>query len=266
MIVPNHKRRRAAKTKIKDCVENPGAYGVIHYSCESFNDRPNGLSPRITSIAILEFATYQVTSFSIHLVAERSGIDVQHISAHYDELELRMLKEFFNHLKSYRDRRYVHWNMRDVGYGFEAIQHRFLALGGSRDDLFVLDHDKKVDLAMMLKDIYGDDYIGHPRMERLLEKNEKTPRFFLTGAEEASAFEKGEYFRLHQSTLGKVHAFADITRLASDRKLSTNATWWVQHGGSVRSMLDWAGNHPRLSLASFAITVAGLAVTIFALL
>jgi hypothetical protein len=26
--------------------------------------------------------------------------------------------------------KYVHWNMRDVNYGFQAIEHRFRVLGG----------------------------------------------------------------------------------------------------------------------------------------
>ena len=142
MVAPNPKRQKLAKIKIKDCIANPGHCSVIHYSCESFYDRPNGRSPRITSIAVLDLSTDQVTSFSIHLVAERERVEFVDIPNEYDRLELEMLQEFFAHLKSYRDRKYMHWNMRDVGYGFEAIQHRFLTLGGSSDDVFVIDNTK----------------------------------------------------------------------------------------------------------------------------
>jgi len=38
---------------------------VIHYSCESFYDRPNGASPRITSIAVRKLDSGQTLSFSI---------------------------------------------------------------------------------------------------------------------------------------------------------------------------------------------------------
>lgn len=258
MVAPNAKRRREARAKLNGIVDNPDTCSVIHYSCESFSDRPYGQSPRITSIAVQDFASEQVTSFSIHLVAERVGISPDSIKEGYDSLELVMLKEFFAHLRSRQDRRYLHWNMRDVGYGFKAIEHRFLKLGGDKDELFVIEDGKKVDLARLLKEIYGDTYADHPRMECLFAKNEKTPRYFLAGAEEALAFESGDYFKLHQSTLGKVHAFADIARLAREGQLKTNATWWDLRGGGIQSVTNWA------SLGGI-VGIVSLIVGIFAL-
>ena len=261
MVTPDPKRRKEARAKIRAIIDNPETWSVIHYSCESFSDRPHGQSPRITSIAVQYFSSEQVDSFSIHLVAERAGVDPQCIKQQYDDLELSMLKEFFAHLKNRQDRRYLHWNMRDVGYGFKAIEHRFLKLGGNQDDLYIIEDSKKADLARLLKDIYGDGYVGHPRMERVFAMN-GTPRNYLTGAEEASAFEAGEYFKLHQSTLGKVHAFADIARLAYEGKLKTNATWWDLHGGGVRVFADLVITHPRWAAASGLIGIVGIAITV----
>ena len=63
---------------------------------------------------------------------------------------------------------YFHWNMRDINYGFAALEHRFKVLGGQP---FVLDDHRKFDVARFLIDIYGSSYAPHPRLERLLAIN-----------------------------------------------------------------------------------------------
>lgn len=67
---------------------------MIHYSGESFYDRPDGASPRITSIAVRKLDTGQTLSFSIHQVAERAGIAFAQIERSYDKLERMMLDAF----------------------------------------------------------------------------------------------------------------------------------------------------------------------------
>ena len=42
-----------------------------------------------------------------------------------DVVEYTLLTAFFGHLGSHRGMKYLHWNMRDVNYGFQAIEHRF---------------------------------------------------------------------------------------------------------------------------------------------
>ncbi len=184
---------------------------VIHYSCESFYNRPNGASPRITSIAVRRLDSGQTLSFSIHQVAEERGVPFAEIEAHYDALERQMLGAFYAHVGGHRGMRYLHWNMRDINYGFAAIEHRFRVLKG---EPVVVDDDKKIDLARLFIDIYGVGYVGHPRLENLLEKNSIKPRDFLTGPQEAEAFENRNYVGLHQSTLRKVDVIANIAQRA----------------------------------------------------
>jgi hypothetical protein len=64
---------------------------------------------------------------------------------------------FFAHVGSHRGLKYLHWNMRDINYGFAAIEHRHRVLGGSP---VIVDDDKKIDLARLLIDIYGVGYVG----------------------------------------------------------------------------------------------------------
>jgi hypothetical protein len=222
MTALNPKRQKAGWAKVDGIFADTANVWVIHYSCGSFYDRPNGASPRITSIAVRKLDTGQTLSFSIHQVAEQQGVPFNQIEEHYDALERRMLDAFFAHVGSHRGLKYLHWNMRDINYGFAAIEHRHRVLGGSP---VIVDDDKKIDLARLLTDIYGVGYVGHPRLENLLAKNSIKPRDFLTGLQEAQAFESRNFVSLHQSTLRKVDVIANIAERAHDRNLKTNTTW-----------------------------------------
>ena len=70
--------------------------------------------------------------------------------------------------------------------------------------------ENKFDLARLLINIYGSDYIEHSRLEKLVERNCITNTDFLAGKEEASAFDNKEYIKLHQSTLRKVDVILEF--------------------------------------------------------
>ena len=75
--------------------ESPNSVLTIHYSCESFYDRPNGSSPRITSIAVRNWGSGQTYSFSIHQQAERDQKSIEDLETEYDTFEKQMLGEFY---------------------------------------------------------------------------------------------------------------------------------------------------------------------------
>lgn len=233
---------------------------VIHYSCESFYDRSDGRSPRITSIALRSLESGQTTSFSIHQIAERRGLDPKEITTRYDELERQMLQEFCSHIAKRQGVKYLHWNMRDVNFGFQALEHRARVRGL---ELHQVPETDRHDLSRLMIDLYGVGYIGHPRLEKLLCLNRIKPLDFLTGEGEAKAFERQEYVALHQSTLRKVDVLANLAARANEGSLRTNATWWELHGGSVRDALDWAANHPVVSIIVFLLTVASVGISLW---
>jgi hypothetical protein len=225
------RRRKKAFKKLEDIYEKAENTLVIHYSCESFYDRPNGKTPRITSIAVRNLASGQTESFSIHKVAEQLNIAFVEIVNHYNELEKDMLDEFFQFVNSHTGYYWAHWNMRDINYGFPAIKHRYRVLGG---EPVRIEESKKFDLAGALINIYGAGYIEHPRFQKIMERNKITNIGFLTGQQEAEAFENREYVRLHQSTLRKVNVIATIFGRATDRSLRTNASWTDLYGISPK--------------------------------
>ncbi|MCY3784711.1 MAG: hypothetical protein OXG79_13140 [Chloroflexi bacterium] len=258
MAPPNPKRQKEARRVLDELFDRPDKVSVIHYSCESFYNRQDGSSPRITSVAVRRLDYGHTASFSIHQTAEIRRIPFDRITDHYDDLE----KEMLGRLSAYFDRSmemtYLHWNMRDSNYGFQAIEHRFRVLHEHGCEPHVVDDKSKVDLSRLLYDIYGADYIAHPRLAVLSHKNDIMPLDFLPGAQEASAFEEKDFAALHMSTLRKVEVIAKIAVRAHDRNLKTDATWWDMRGGRIVASLTWLGEHPLLTVALGIVGVASL--------
>jgi hydroxymethylpyrimidine pyrophosphatase-like HAD family hydrolase len=239
------KRYKDARKRIEELVDNPEWKLLIHYSCESFYDIKEGRTPRITSIAVRFLQNAQTKSFSIHKIAEIKKIDFNKIEDHYDELEKQMLKDFFDFVKDHKDYIWIHWNMRDINYGFEAIENRFLVLGGVP---IHIEDNRKIDLARLLIDKYGVGYIGHPRLQKLLEKNNIKALNLLSGKEEAEAFENKQYVKLHQSTLRKVDVMENILKRAADEDLKTNSSWRDIYGITPQGIFELIKDNWLLSL------------------
>lgn len=234
------KRRKAAQKTLALLFENAKEVVVVHYSCESFYDRTDGSSPRVTSIAVRNLASGSTRSFSIHQMAEKKGIPVAQITAQFNPLEKQMLTEFYEYAKTHLRCQWLHWNMRDINYGFAALEHRAQVL---KVKPIVIPEELRHDLSRLLIAVYGKAYIGHPRIESLMTKNKISDLDFLVGAGEAKAFEDQEYVKLHQSTLRKVDVFSNIAEMAENGSLQTNATWWEMHGGTLAAASEWLREH-----------------------
>lgn len=233
-------RRKKSIERINNIIKKAESTLVIHYSCESFYNREDGTSPRITSIAIRNLASGQTDSYSIHQVAEEEQILFEDINKHYNTLEKKMLKRFFDFVNTHQNFTWIHWNMRDVNYGFAAIEHRYRVLGGKPVQI---SETNKFDISRALVDIYGIAYIGHPRLESLMRKNQITNKDFLSGKDEAEAFDKKLFIKLHQSTLRKVDTIANIFERTADGTLKTNASWREQHGYTLQAAAEYIQHH-----------------------
>ena len=250
------KSRQETLRRLRELDSRKANVLVIHYSCESFYDRPDGSTPRVTSIAVRNFDSGQTESFSIHKVAELKGISLAEITRHYDTLEKEMLDEFGQFLQSNVHCTWVHWNMRDINYGFQAIEHRHKVLGGTPPSR--LPEERKVDLARALASIYGVGYVGHPRLESIVKLNKITDQSFLNGKEEAVAFEKAEFVKLHQSTLRKVDILANLFGRTLDRSLKTNATWREAHGIHPQVIAEFLSEHWAWTLLAALGSIASI--------
>lgn len=248
------KRRKSTIQKMDALLDQASTSLVIHYSCESFYDKTDGRTPRVTSIAVRNLASGQTDSFSIHQIAEERGVPFNEIDLHYDDMEKAMLSRFFDFVRSHQHFNWIHWNMRDVNYGFAAIEHRLRVLG---DVPIQIAEDRKFDLSRALVDLYGVGYIGHPRLETLIAKNKITNKDFLTGKEEAAAFDGKEFVKLHQSTLRKADTLANIFERTSTNSLKTNSSWFECHGYTPAAIAEWAKEHWLVSV----LAVGGIVLT-----
>ena len=253
------KRRKKAMTYIHDLSRREDHVLLIHYSCESFYNRPEGRTPRVTSIAIRSYLSGQTSSFSIHKIAELKGVKYNDIQNNYDDLEKEMLSEFFEFIKTHKTHDWIHWNMRDINYGFAAIEHRLKVLGGNPEKI---EESKKFDLARALVALYGVGYIGHPRLEKIMEKNKITNMNFLSGKEESDAFESKDYVKLHQSTLRKVDVLANILGRTIDGNLQTNAKWSEIYGFRPKAIGELIKEHWVFSLLGFIGLIIGIVASV----
>ena len=133
-----------------------------------------------------------------------------------------MLQEFYAFVQGRQESDWLHWNMSNINYGFEALAHRYNVL--TRKSPAQIPDTKRFNLSALIEGIYGHRYVDHPKMLKLMELNGGRDRDFLTGAEESDAFKKQEYVKLHKSTMTKVYWFADTYKKLQERKLITART------------------------------------------
>jgi hypothetical protein len=214
----------SSRSFINEIRQRPENFYVIHYSCQSLYDDNDALSPRITSIAITHFATEQTVSFSTHAIAEELHIPREEVRDRFDEVERQLLTQFYAFIRDRRDKYWVHWNMRNLTYGFEHLEHRYRVLGGN--DAPIIPVERRLNLNDLLSHRYGSGYAAHPKMKSLMELNGGIHRHFLTGEEEVQAFRNNEFIRMHNSTLSKVGFLHLVIRRLVSGKLHTASKGW----------------------------------------
>lgn len=215
-------------TQLQTCINRLYA---IHYSCESLNDTNDGISPRVTSICIYHVQTKTTHNFAIHLEAEILGLGHSEVPLRYDDCEKNMLAKYFAYLKDNPGNVYLHWNMRNVVYGFEALEHRQRVL--NKKEPFIIPDDNKFNLNDLFQKKYCLEYVSHKRMIKLMELNGGLPKDFLEGANEAEAFKKGEFIRLFNSTSDKAKWIARMFQKSLDGTLVVERSGWYQYSITI---------------------------------
>lgn len=222
-----------AKETLKKLHENEHSLFIVHYSCQNLNDNNENYSPRITSIAVLHVGSSTMHSFSIHLIAEIRKISREDIDQHYDDLEKEMLAQFFAFLSDNDGGFWLHWNMSNINYGFEALIHRYKVLSG--EDGKRIPDSRKFNLSSLILSVYGKNCVEHPRMASFMKLNDGEHRDGLTGKEEVEAFAAKEYVKLHKSTMCKTYWFQHMYYLLQRNKVVVHNKNW---GNKVNTFLE----------------------------
>ena len=132
--------------------------------------------------------------------------------------ERQSLDDFAAFVEQHADRIWVHWNMRDAKFGFDAILRRHRHLGGKPAKVPI---KNRFDLAQALVEIHGDNYVAHPRLDNLLQVNGIVASDMLTTTEREEAWKEENIERLLASTLRRVRSIRSLFVLASTGELRT---------------------------------------------
>jgi hypothetical protein len=195
---------KALKQKLTVLEEGLNGIYIIHYSCESFLDVKQG-SPTIVSIAIKELCSGQILTFALS-----DFVTEEH-----------MLESYFQFLNNNREKLFVHWNMNDTVYGFEAIRNRYKQL--TKKQGISIPGGQLFDLDDLVEKKYGKRYAAHPKLYNLAQINRYSILGFRTGKDEAELFKQSAYFENKLSTIRKVNIIANILEdLLSDKLLTNN--------------------------------------------
>lgn len=204
--------------------KHPDRFYIIHYSSQSLFDAEGdtgagALSPRITSVVVRHYESGQTVSFATHTVAEYLGIAWDAIEARYDEIERELLTQFYDFARDRREKFWVHWNMRNITFGFEHLEHRYRVLVKKEPPSIPV--EVRINLNDALKDRFGSDYAPDPRMTALMELNGGRVQGFLSGKEESDAFKAKDFIRMTASTIAKVGFFSHVISAVLKGKLKT---------------------------------------------
>lgn len=224
----------------------------IHYSCENLGDDNEGLSPRITSIAVLIHNGEYLKSFAFNIAAEKLHISKDDIETKLDKIEGKLLEDFFDFVKEHYEFYWLHWNMTNMNFGFEALGHRYEVLHNKKPTH--ISEEKRFNLSKLISFKYGSNYAEDPKMKNLMLLNwGKIPRDFLQGDAEVEAFRNKDYIKMHKSTISKVKFFRYIFIKLIHNEVKTKKKNW-------KLIFKNLFEHPFiqiLSLLSILITVGG---------
>ena len=239
---------------LREIKRNPDRYYILHYSSEGlYDDGLSAYSPRITSIAIIHYESEQMVSFSMHAIAEELRIVKDELEKNYDLIENELLTRFYNFVRDRREKNWVHWQMKNLTYGFEHLAHRYRVLTGAEPPHIPV--EVRINLSDVLKDRYGEDFAKAPRMKSLMLMQGALDKRFLDGSQESQCFKNKEFIRLSSSTMSKVEFFRYVISLSLKGKLRTAGRGI---GEMIDRLLEGRSSRAVALLAALVGVVVGL--------
>lgn len=246
MANPNPDRQRKARAELRSVLERGENAFAIHYACQSLEA---ATTPRVTSIAIRNLADGTSLTFSIHMEIELAAAEGRQPTL--NDVELAVLRKFYQFVASHSRAVFLHWNMRDDIYGFPAIEHRYKMLTGQPPA--PIHESQRVDLARIMKDIYGTGFAPKPHLKSLAEKNHLETAGLVDGKDEPAYFARGDTKALIASTVRKVTLIAEIAHLVDDQTLKTAKNMWQLNVGRVREGWEFVRDNPLYGLSGIFI-------------
>lgn len=202
------KRKKRAFESLKKITREENKVLCIHYSySNTYDDEYGDISPLITSIVIQSLDEQMNREFAIHLEADKAGITKDQIQDSYRDLELRVLEKYNDFVKRYKNYYWIHWNMKDMTFGFEAIKHRHEKLFESLNEYCEIPVNNRRNLSNIIERMYGENFTeGSDTLKSLMLANSKNleSNKYLSLNEESIEFENKNFLTVMNSVNLKV--------------------------------------------------------------
>jgi len=257
-----YRDRIIAAKNLKKLVEDPSQVFCVHYSqSQTYDDDYGNISPIITAIVIKSMDEKTDKQFAIHFEADKAGIPKDQIQDSYRELEMRMLKSYNDFVKRHNQCLWVHWDMKNIHFGFEAIKHRYEKIFENLSDYSEIASSNKQNVRLALEGMYGEKFASGPdKMKSLIALNNggiNEPNY-LSQELESSEFESKNFKGVIDSVDCKVEFLKKAVKKLVDRKLSVQTKNWYA------IFIDMI-THPIFTFIGWLATIIGLIVGIYAI-
>jgi hypothetical protein len=184
----------------------------VHYACQNLTEIKDGPA----SVACVSF--YNVHDGSAEAF---SLANVGDSNTTLDEREKALLRGALGFMRKHAGARWLHWKMNRPEYGFSALEDRLRWLGDAEETPGRPPPDR---CHALIKERYGRDYAGHPRLPNLLARNALRSRYARFGDAEPELVSKGEFVAVQQSTTEKVRMLSDLFLLLIKGRLQTETS------------------------------------------
>ena len=241
---------------------NPSQTLVIHYSRQNLMDNESGVAtPRVIAIMVKSLDGKQNHCFAIHHEAEKAKVELENIVDYYDFLEERLLRAFNSFVIANSQCKWIHWDMNDVHFGFEAIEHRYRVLAPEEGkDFQPISNYNRINLSSLIKDIYGSNYEKEPQLENLMKTNNGgvAKAGHLTIEEEAAAFKTLGFPTILESLRCKVNFLLDVVDKTIAGNLKVSSKYWIN---KLRAFIT----HPVTATISLLLTLLSIILKLIGL-
>jgi hypothetical protein len=249
--------------QLKILKDNPGEAMVIHYSRQNLNDNERGMAtPRIIAIMVKSLDGITTNCFAIHHEAEKAKVILENIEDYYDLLEGRLLIGFNFFVKNNPGRKWVHWDMNDVHFSFEALEHRYKVLVDELGKDFIqIPYNDRINLNQLIKDIYSSNYENDPQLDNLMRTNNngQLKDGFLTLPQEAQQFKQLGFPSILESLRYKVNFLLDVIEKAANNTLKVGKR---NHINRLKAFIT----HPVTATISLFLSLASLVMKILGII
>jgi hypothetical protein len=201
---------------------------VIHYSSDLLANCPVQ-TPPVSAIVVQHFLTGAQMTFAVFTQAECARIPPAEVPGRFAELESEMLQLFADFVAGRPNSVWVHWRMRDAGFGFDVLTQRAAIRQVTPHGIPLA---RRFDLSNYLVRRYGDDYTPHPRLWNAVRRNLGAVPDLLDEAATAAEWQRGNHAAVLWSLAAKVGALA---RLFDRVRRGTFLTGACEPGAAIRA-------------------------------